>query len=149
MVRVGVSFESMLPEEKLRLDRFIFGRLRTEARSKRHLKGMISTDTPHEKRQARRIQAQADPDLELRMARGAGRNLPLALQAQLLAGHGGSDPAQVSQRLCDLSVSGCAFLCSAQEAPRPGAHVELELRCGRLWLHLQGLVVYVTEEGAG
>jgi len=48
--------------------------------------------------------------------------------------------------LSNISSSGCALVCADEDAPEPGAELEVELRGGGLTMRARGRVVYALRE---
>jgi len=139
LVRIGVNFVGLSRSDQRELERFVFEQLGLEARSKRHLRGLLYRDSPQERRGARRVQVVQEGDLELRLF-ATQRRLPLEVQAQIVSGKSG--PAPRGLTLVNISSSGCAFLCTKADALPPGAMLDLELNGSDFDLRVRGRVVY-------
>ncbi len=146
MLRIGVHFEALSPDQALRIDRFLARRTHVTLRGRASLRELLFGDRGDERRRSRRVAVIDDLDLSVHLERqreASPDQLPLALQASLLCQDG--EPRARPLRICSISHSGCAYLEEEAAAPTPGALLELELSGAELSLRVQGRVVYALK----
>jgi PilZ domain len=148
--KVGVRFDRLEPAQQARLDRYVFGQMRREAREKRHVRGTLfrQGNVSYERRRSHRVDLRRTGEQvavgRKRPSTGA-QPLSLADQAKIVA----SDalPGSLGRyAFQDISATGCAFLCDATDIfkKRDRLHLELELEGDQgEALELNGTVVYV------
>jgi hypothetical protein len=126
MVRLGIAFEGVSPSQRTSLDRYLFGRMRLEARRRRHVRG------PH-----------------LAGRRGAYR-VEDGSKAEVVAAPSAIDDGPAGPgsgwtcTVLDLSASGCRLSGSEEPPCNLGDRVLLRFPLEGQDLLLLGVVVHLS-----
>lgn len=150
MLRIGVQFEKLVSTEQSAWDRFVFQQMRRVAHQWRHLRGELyqpSFAQGAERRDARRV------PLENKQLRIEIEILPpetilsLEEQAKQVA-HALNAPLKKPQsiKICDISSTGCAFLCPEEGAPKLKSLIRIHFIGEGFSLKLTGRVIYAFRQ---